>query len=139
MSLKAENDNERVTLEFFTALDRGNFDRASTLLDENASWTPQTRGAEVRRGRKVIMDFMTAPTNWFVPGELRMNVDTIASKGPLVLAEARIDGRLKDGRQFGNVYVWAVEVREQKIHVIREYLDSHYNKLMFSGPKKSVT
>ena len=40
-------------------------------------------------------------------------------------------GHLSDGRAYDNRYAWAFEVREQKIAMIREYLDSYYIVRLF--------
>jgi uncharacterized protein len=84
-------------------------------------------GAGVHRGRKGIVDeFLTPIRGLFRPGDPQIIVDTIASKGPLVMLESHSGGCLADGRPYQNLYAWAVEVREGKVFALREYFDSHY-------------
>ena len=65
-----------------------------------------------------------------VGADARLNakifVDTIASRGPLVMVETHSGGQLADGRPYQNLYAWAVEVKDGKVHALREYFDSHY-------------
>jgi len=35
-------------------------------------------------------------------------------------------GRLKNGKEYRNLYSWWIEVKDGKIFAIREYFDSHY-------------
>ena len=62
----------------------------------------------------------------FRPGDPKIFVDSIASRGDLVMMESHSGGSLADGRPYENLYAWAVEVRDGKIYVVREYFDSHY-------------
>ena len=130
MSVEASNENERLVLDFFATLGSGDLEKVRQLLHEEASWTPQVRevpGAGVHRGRRGIVDEFLAPVRGlFRPGDPKVIIDSIASKGPLVFAESHSDGRLADGRPYENLYAWAVEVRDRKIFAIREYFDSHY-------------
>jgi uncharacterized protein len=126
----ASNNNERVVLDFFTALSSGDLDRVRSFLHPEATWTPQVRdvpGAGVHKGHQgIIEEFLTPVRGLFAPGDPKVFVDTIASSGSLVLTETRGVGHLKDGRSYSNLYAWAFEVQNSKITAIREYMDSHY-------------
>ena len=93
-------------------------------------------GAGVHRGRKgIVDDFLKPIRGLFRPGDPKIYVDTITSRGPLVMLESHSGGCLADGRPYQNLYAWAVEVREGKVYALREYFDSHYVvELMASGP-----
>jgi ketosteroid isomerase-like protein len=61
----------------------------------------------------------------------------MASKGSLVIAEARGVGKVADGRDYQNLYAWAFDLKADKIFAIREYMDSHYViNLLGSPPSK---
>ncbi|MGH8260761.1 MAG: nuclear transport factor 2 family protein [Steroidobacteraceae bacterium] len=130
MAVEASNETERLVLEFFATLESGDLEKVRQLLHEEATWTPQVRevpGAGVHRGRRGIVDEFLAPVRGlFRPGDPKIFVDSIASKGSLVFAESHSGGCLADGRPYQNLYAWAVEVRDRKIFAIREYFDSHY-------------
>ncbi|MGH8150969.1 MAG: nuclear transport factor 2 family protein [Steroidobacteraceae bacterium] len=128
--------NERTVLDFFAALSRGDLAAVRAMLHEDATWTAQVRevpGAGTHRGHKGIVDeFLTPVRGLFAPGDPKVIIDSIASNGPLVMLESRGSGHLRDGREYANLYAWAVEVRDGKIAVIREYMDSHYVMGLFS-------
>ncbi len=128
--------NERIVLEFFAALSKGDLEAVRSLLHEEATWTAQVRevpGAGTHKGHKGIIDeFLTPVRGLFAPGDPKVVIDSIASNGPLVMLETRGVGRLKDGRPYSNLYAWALEVRDGKITAIREYMDSHYVMGLFA-------
>ena len=133
--VNADNENETLVLKFFETLSSGDLVRLRELFHEEATWTPMVRGIRgkgVHRGRAGIVDLFLAPVRGqFRPGDPKVLPDTIASKGPLVLIETRGIGHLTDGRPYDNRYAWAVEVREGKIFVVREYMDSLYVARLF--------
>ena len=133
--VRADNENERLVLEFFTILSTGEIERVRELLHDEVTWIPQVRdipGAGVHRGKKEVCDEFLAPVRgMFAPGDPKTTVDTIASKGPLVLVESRGLGKLADGRTYDNRYAWAIEIRDGKVFAIREYMDSFYVAKLF--------
>ncbi|HEV7714500.1 MAG TPA: nuclear transport factor 2 family protein [Steroidobacteraceae bacterium] len=133
--VRADNENERLTLEFFTILSTGELERVRELLHEDVTWIPQVRdipGAGTYRGKKGVIDEFLAPVRgMFAPGDPKTTVDTIVSKGPIVMVESRGLGKLADGRAYENRYAWAIEIRDGKVFAIREYMDSYYVAKLF--------
>ena len=35
-------------------------------------------------------------------------------------------GKLKNGKDYDNLYVWVYEIKDGKVWKLREYMDSHY-------------
>jgi ketosteroid isomerase-like protein len=137
--VNADNDNERLVLRFFEVLSAGDLEAVRNLLHEDAAWKPQIRdvpGAGVHRGKKGIVDDFLAPIRkLFKPGDPKVIVDTIASKGNLVIAEARGVGKVADGRDYQNLYSWAFDLKNGQILEIREYMDSHYVINLLGSPQ----
>lgn len=133
--MQADTDNERVVLEFFAVLSDGDFSRLRELMHDEVTWTPMMTGvpgAGVHRGKQGIIDEFLVPVRaLFRPGDPKTLVDSIASKGSLVLIESHGAGQLADGRTYDNRYAWAVEVRDGKILAVREYFDSLYVARLF--------
>jgi ketosteroid isomerase-like protein len=138
-AMQADTDNERLVLEFFSVLSAGNFARLSEMLHDEATWTPMIRGipgAGVHRGKSGIIDeFLVPVRGMFRPGDPKTTVDTICSKGSLVLTESRGSGQVADGRPYENQYAWAFEIRDGKILAVREYMDSLYVATLFGMAK----
>jgi len=133
--MQADNDNERLVLDFFAVLSAGDLERVRELLHDEVTWTPMMRGvpgAGVHVGKKgIIDDFLVPVRGMFRPGDPKTTVDTIASKGSLVLVESHGSGQVADGRIYDNRYAWALEIRDGKIYAIREYFDSLYVARLF--------
>ena len=134
----ADNDNERLVLHFFETLSAGDLEGVRGLLHEEVTWKPQIRdvpGAGIHRGKKgIVDDFLRPIRGMFKPGDPKVIVDTLASKGNLVIAEARGVGQTADGRAYDNLYAWAFDLKEGKVFAIREYMDSHYVINLFGSP-----
>jgi hypothetical protein len=128
--VKADNDNERIFLNFFEALSSGDLKRVRDLFHEEAAWVVQVKGiagAGTHHGKKGIVDEFLAPVRgMFKPGDPKINVTSIASKGPLVIGESTGKGTFADGRAYDNLYVWALEIKDGKVYRLREYMDSFY-------------
>jgi uncharacterized protein len=140
MSVEARTEAERVVLQFFATLSSGDLEGVRRMLHAEATWKPQMRsvpGAGIHRGPGgIVDDFLTPIRGLFRPGDPKILVDTIASRGDFVMIESHSGGCLADGRPYENLYAWAVEVRDGRIYALREYFDSHYvMQLLAPGSK----
>jgi ketosteroid isomerase-like protein len=127
----ADNDNERLVLKWFDRLSAGDFPALRELLHAEATWRVMVQGVQgagVHKGPKGIVDDFLMPIRLglFREGDPKLPVDSICSKGPLVVVETHGVGQMKSGTEYKNLYCWAVEVRDGKIYAIREYMDSYY-------------
>jgi ketosteroid isomerase-like protein len=128
---QADNDNERLVWEWFERLSAGDFDALRSMLHEEATWKVQVQGvlgAGAHKGPKGIIDDFLMPVRLglFKEGDPKLPIDNILSKGSLVAVECRGIGLMKNGKEYRNLYCWLVEVRDNKIFAIREYMDSFY-------------
>jgi ketosteroid isomerase-like protein len=134
---QAANQNEQIVLDFFATLSSGDLEKIRATLHPEATWTPQVKdvpGAGVHRGRDTIVDEFLAPVRGlFKPGDPKVHVDTLCSKGTTVMCETRGQGTLADGRPYNNLYAWAIEIKDGKVYALREYMDSHYVMSLFPG------
>jgi uncharacterized protein len=128
----AENANERVALQWFDRLSAGDFEALRGMLHPQATWTLQVSGVQGAgsqyRGDKAIIDEFLKPVRLglFKEGDPKMLIDNVLSKGPLVCVECRGLGKMKNGTEYRNLYCWLVEIRDDKVFAIREYMDSYY-------------
>jgi len=132
---QSNTQSETVVRTFFDLLNAEDLESVRALLTEDAAWLPQARdmpGAGEYRGRNVIVDQFLRPIRaLFAPGSPSNRVLSMASNGALVLVETHGSGHLSDGRPYDNRYAWAFEVRDGKVAMIREYLDSYYIVRLF--------
>jgi ketosteroid isomerase-like protein len=126
----AESHNERLVREFFAALSSGNLEAVRPRLHPHATWEATARtipGAGITRGRdKIIDDFLAPVRGLFIPGDPKVKVLNIFSKGDWVAAETEGLGKLSNGKEYHNRYAWIFEIRDDKIFALREYMDSAY-------------
>lgn len=127
---EGESRNEQLVRSFFDTLSTGDLEKVRPLLHEQAVWTVMSTGIPgtgERKGRDVIIDDFLAPVRgMFVDGDPKVKIRTLISKGPLVAAETRALGRFKNGKQYDNQYAWMIEVRDDKVYSLHEYMDSYY-------------
>ena len=130
-----QSNQETVVRKFFELLNAEDLEGVRALLSEDAAWIPQARdmpGAGEYRGRNVIVDTFLKPIRaLFAQGSPSNRILSMASNGELVLVETHGTGHLKDGRPYDNRYAWAFEIRDGKVAMIREYLDSYYIVRLF--------
>ena len=95
-----------------------------------ASWEATSKsipGAGITRGRdKIIDDFLAPVRGLFLPGDPKIEILRIFSKGNWVAAETQAHGTLASGKPYDNRYAWIVEIRDGKVCTLREYMDSAY-------------
>ena len=129
--MNPSNKNETLVCEFFATLGAGDFAATRALLSAEATWTVMPSavpGSGVHRGHKAIFDEFLIPlrATLFEPDSMTGAMDSLLSKGSMVVTEARAFGRLKNGKDYHNHYVFVFEVVDDKIVAVREYMDSHY-------------
>ena len=128
--VKATNESERVFLKFFETLSSGDLDKIRAAFHEEAVWQVQVKGIAgegSHKGKKAIVDEFLAPVRgMFKPGDPKLTITSIASQGPLVIGEAQGRGTFTDGRPYENLYAFAIEIKDGKVHRLREYMDSFY-------------
>jgi len=62
----------------------------------------------------------------------------VASEGNVVLVEHRLSARLPNGRDYTNDYCFVFEVRDEKVHEIREYMDTRGGWVQVFGNSEPV-
>jgi uncharacterized protein len=125
-----EKHNEQVVRSFFETLSTGNLERLRPLLHEQATWTVMATGIPgegEKKGRDVIIDQFLGPVRgMFVDGDPKVHIDRMICQGPFVAAETRGIGKFKNGKEYKNKYAFVIEVKDDKVFALREYMDSYY-------------
>jgi ketosteroid isomerase-like protein len=133
--MQARNAAEQIVLDFFASLTAGDLDAVRRAFHPEATWTVMARGipgSGEHRGADIIDTLMRPVQALFAPGSPQVNITSMASTGDLVMIEARGHGKLKDGRDYDNLYATAFEIADGSIRAIREYLDSYYVHTLFN-------
>ena len=126
----AETRNELLVREFFHTLSSGDLEALRPLLHPDASWEATGKsipGAGITRGRDRIVDeFLTPVRGLFEPGDPKVVVLRLFSKGEWVAAETEGVGMLASGKEYHNRYAWIIEIKNDQVFALREYMDTHY-------------
>ena len=125
-----EKRNEQVVRSFFETLSTGNLERIRPLLHEQATWTVMATGipgAGEKKGRNAIIDEFLGPVRGlFADGDPKVRIERVICQGPIVATEARGIGQLKNGKKYDNHYAFVIEIKDDKIFALREYMDSYH-------------
>ena len=128
--MSALEKNEQLVVDFFNTLSTGDLEKVRPLLHKDASWLPMVSGIPgegIKKGRDVIIDDFLGPVRgMFEPGDPKVHIDNILSKGDTVVCETRGTGKMKNGKDYNNVYCWVIELKDGLIYAIREYMDSYH-------------
>lgn len=125
-----ESRNEQIVRAFFETLSSGDLERLRPLFHEQATWTGMASGipgAGEKKGRKEIIDEFLAPVRGiFVDGDPKVLIELLILQGRYAAVEARGVGRFKNGKEYKNRYAFVIEIKDDKIFALREYMDSYY-------------
>ncbi|MEW9855598.1 nuclear transport factor 2 family protein [Novosphingobium sp. M1R2S20] len=87
--------------------------------DDLTAWSP-LMGTIPRE--EYLPKLKTVSEVWHRP--LEVTIDTITAEGSRVVLQARSNGRLYDGQEYANTYLFLLEFDDQnRIRHVREYFD----------------
>lgn len=125
-----ESRAEFLARQFFETLSRADLEALRGQIHVDGSWEATGKsipGAGVTQGRDRIIDEFLAPVRGlFEPGDPKIEIKNLFSKGDLVAAETEAYGTLSNGNPYHNRYAWIIEIRDDKIYALREYMDTAY-------------
>ena len=129
-------DNKAVVQAYFDAVNKGHLtdDLLDFMTDDVTWWIQQASPsaglyegkAGVKRLFAIDIPIFSAP--------LAVRILRMVAEGALVVAEAEIGTRNKDGKAYLNQYTFWMEIRDGKICAVREYLDTLYAQQVLFDP-----
>ena len=125
-----EGRNEQLVREFFATLSTGDLEALRRLIHPDGSWevmaTSVPGAGRTDGGDAVIDDFLAPVRGMFEPGDPKIDVKRTFSAGNIVAAETEATGELNNGNHYHNRYAWMIEIRDDKVCHLREYMDTAY-------------
>jgi uncharacterized protein len=122
--------NEDLVREFFATLSTGDLEALRMLIHPDGSWevmSTMVPGAGLTAGGDAVIDEFLAPIRgMFVPGDPKIAVKRTFSAGDLVCAETEATGELSNGNPYHNRYAWVIEIKDDQVCHLREYMDTAY-------------
>ena len=118
-----------IALAFVQHCFDGSTDAALSLLADDATWwvagDPGKLGLSGTRDLERIRRYLGFVSRAF-PDGIRVEFTGVTAEGERVAVEAVSSSRMGDGRPYGNRYHFLVEVRDERVAQVREYLDTQY-------------
>ncbi len=127
---EAENRNEQLVKSFFETLSTGDLERVRPLLHEHATWTPMGTGipgAGGRQGprhdhRRVSRARARAVRRRRPEGQDEHDYFEGAAGGVRDAGHRAAE----NGKNYNNRYAWMIEIKDDKIFALREYMDTYH-------------
>lgn len=135
--MSIETENRQIVARFWEAFSRGDYDAALALLDDNGfTWwilgDPKKfclAGSRDKQGFTALLNGVAANA----PGGIRMTPTAWTVQGERVAMEAE-SYALISGKVYNNFYHFLHIVRDGKICLVKEYLDTtHATEVLCSS------
>jgi uncharacterized protein len=108
----------QIASEFVLNIGRGGID-CSHYADELTAWSPLMGTITLQ---EYLPKLRTVSEVWQRP--LEVTIDTVTAQENRVVLQARSNGRLYDGQEYANTYLFLVEFDDdRRIRHVREYFD----------------
>ena len=122
--------HEQLVRQFFATLSTGDLEALRPLIHPEGSWevmaTTVPGAGRTTGGDAVIDEFLRPVRGLFVAGDPKIEVKRTFSAGNLVCAETEAVGQLSNGNPYHNRYAWVIEIRDDTVCHLREYMDTAY-------------
>jgi ketosteroid isomerase-like protein len=129
-------DNKKIVLSFFENFSTGKAAEALALMADNATWTvmgrPETFALAGTKSKAEFTQLLQG-IGAAMPKGLRLTPKGITAEGDRVAVEAESYGEHANGKVYNNQYHFLIEVRDNKIQAVREYLDTIHAKEVLLG------
>lgn len=126
-------DNKKVVMGFFEAMNSGNAGAAMGALADSATWW--VAGNFALSGTKTKAQFaeLAGGLASKIDGGMRLTPLGVTAEGDRVAVEAESHAKMKNGKTYQNQYHFLFQVRDGKIQAVKEYLDTiHANDVLCS-------
>jgi NAD(P)-dependent dehydrogenase (short-subunit alcohol dehydrogenase family)/ketosteroid isomerase-like protein len=122
-----EAENKKVALAFFENLSAGKIDAALDLVADDLDWwlagKPEQFALAGPKTRQQFAEMLTTIEKG-MPNGIRLTITGITAEDDRVAVEMNADGVSAAGQEYHNQYHDLLVIRDGKIHVGKEYLDT---------------
>lgn len=116
--------NRATAIAFVEAVGAFDVNRLDQLLAPEARYWVAGRPREQYIPREHLLDAIEQMGNSLFDGPICFTVHATTTQGERVAIEASSKARLRDGRDYGNVYHFLFEFTDGRISLGREYADT---------------
>jgi len=128
--------NKRLVAEFMEVFSTGDVDGILDYLDDSASWWVggTIAGISGTKNKAEFGKMLSGLAETTTTGAIRLTPLAWTAEGDRVAVETESYAELKNGRVYNNSYHFVFEVRDDKIHSVKEYLDTEHTRAVFVAP-----
>lgn len=131
-----EAANKKVAIAFFESLSTGNLDAALDLTADDLDWwlagKPEQFALAGPKNKQEFTDMLTSIEKG-MPNGIRLTITGITAEDDRVAVEMNADGISATGKEYHNQYHDLLVIRDGKIHVGKEYLDTAHAQDVIVG------
>lgn len=119
-------DNKQVVLDFFEAGARGDMEACFALLADDISWTNigTTKFSGTYVGKQEITEKLLGPLFGQLKAGIVSRIEQLTAEGDIVVAQTSGTAETVDGIAYNNSYCQVIRIRDGKIAVVKEYMDT---------------
>ncbi len=124
-------ESKKTVLRFIEDLSAGNIEAVTAAFTDDVTWwLPGSLPVSgTFKGKKAVLeDFFGKAFPYFEPGTLSIQVQSAIAEDNAVAVEWIVKAKTAKGRVYENYYHIRFDLRDGKIHAVREYVDTLYAK-----------
>lgn len=123
------DQNKQTVTDFFEHFSKGDIDGALAMMTDDATWWIAGKPGQAPVSGEHSKDKLSALLKRMgsrLPRGLAMTITSMIGEGDRVAVEAESLGELDNGRTYNQQYHMAMTLKDGKIAVVREYLDTQH-------------
>ncbi|NRA07660.1 MAG: nuclear transport factor 2 family protein [Myxococcales bacterium] len=131
--------NKAVIRDYFERVQRGD-PAVADLIAEDASWwvPPASPLGGVYEGKARVLELMGSGVDLYDPAvPMQIQVEEMVAEGEWVCVQLVIEAATARGEPYRNHYHFAFRLRDGKIIIAKEYVDTLYAQRMLFDPALS--
>lgn len=136
MKNDTNKNGKQVVTAFLEAFSSGDVARILDAMHEDATWwvSGQREGFSGTYTREALGKLLLMAKDLYKTGALQIVPLSMIAEGNRVAVEAESHAELIDGKIYHNLYNLAIEISENKILRVREYMDTAHAYETFLTP-----
>ncbi|WP_317928431.1 nuclear transport factor 2 family protein [Halioxenophilus sp. WMMB6] len=130
----SNDSNKELVVSSWMAIADGEIGKFLSNVHDDIQWEilGEHPFSGVMRGPDDVLNKLLLPLGDLLDGGLAMNVSTATAEGGRVVMEVQGTSRTANGKDYNNNYCIVVELKDGKIHRVREYTDTYLIVRTFS-------
>ena len=131
--------NKAVIRDYFERVQRGDPAVADLIADDASWWVPPASPlGGVYEGKARVLELMGSGVDLYDPAvPMQIQVEEMVAEGEWVCVQLVIEAATARGEPYRNHYHFAFRLRDGKIIIAKEYVDTLYAQRMLFDPALS--